>query len=304
MTATKRQVAKRVVLVVIVLLSLVVLVAPVLGPWTHMNCRHRDVDINTGRLRVSRYLGYWRVSETVQDSPLSRVVLSEAASAITPDWRHVNTSSPLVRHSPHYAFRGAAAQIHMLAGLWESYEFSQKMRKKTAWIVLCLWEHDEGDSLAEDYIDTLGLMLEADREKTLKGLSTLEMGLIFVCQGHVNRNLFYPNGQAMLGVGGYMDSSFNLVCDGICERWWPNGKRRHYGRFRDNRPHGPQFHWNRDGRLTAIEVFDRGRLVEHSAENVTDHPAYKNAQELAAKDTAPDTFPAPPQKDVNGSGDR
>ena len=46
-----------------VILAILCFVVPIFVPWSPLNCRYEEVDINSGRLRFTRYLLYCRVSE-------------------------------------------------------------------------------------------------------------------------------------------------------------------------------------------------------------------------------------------------
>jgi hypothetical protein len=54
-----------------------VLVIPYIVPWTTLNCRRENVDIMTGRIRFSRYLGFCKISGHVEETALSEVLSPE-----------------------------------------------------------------------------------------------------------------------------------------------------------------------------------------------------------------------------------
>ena len=128
--------------------------------WSTINCRHQDIDINTGRIRHQRYLVGICVSEHIEDSSISRQLqLSETA----PDWRRVNTFSPLVGHSPHYIFHSGIAQTRKLEMIWQLAAFTPAAKKRASREVLRLWQTGQHDDAADDFIDALSsLAIERD----------------------------------------------------------------------------------------------------------------------------------------------
>ena len=90
---------------------LVVTVVPFFFQWSPLNCWHEEVDITTGRIRRQWILLFVKVSESIEDTPLSEVVLKGQPPSGTPQWHRVNTFSPGIHYSPHYRFHGAGHQI-------------------------------------------------------------------------------------------------------------------------------------------------------------------------------------------------
>lgn len=154
---------------------LAVLTAPVLlfgatllglFPWSPINCTHKDVDIHTGRVRLTRYILWLCVHESVEDSALTKALLPEDLSATAPEWHHAVTLSPGLGHSPHYIFHSAIAQIRQLELAWSLAEFTPAARRASARRILQLWEQTGGDDGAKPYLralDTLALPGSSDR---------------------------------------------------------------------------------------------------------------------------------------------
>ncbi len=61
--------------------------------WSRLNCRYEDVDINTGRIRYTRYLLFCPLGSRIEETWLSR---ASQESSDSPDWHRVNTFSRLV----------------------------------------------------------------------------------------------------------------------------------------------------------------------------------------------------------------
>jgi hypothetical protein len=123
--------------------------------WSPLNCWHDDVDIRTGRIRHTWYLLYCKVSERTEDSPLADVLGPGAGTGVPPDWRRVNTFSPLTHHSPHYSYHGAIAQMQELGMLWALEPFTPAAKRAVAANVLRLWQRDDGYWTADRYIQAV-----------------------------------------------------------------------------------------------------------------------------------------------------
>lgn len=282
---TKTRRILRSALATLVAAALVAVVVLFFFPWSPLNCRRGEVDINTGTLRFSRYLFFCKVSETVEDSRLTEVLPRDLVRNAEPDWRRVNTFSPGVHRSPHYVFHGAVGQIRTLALLWELYKFPQEAKQKTGLQLLALWKHDGSDVLADEYLVELHeeLMNSDDPSPIIGKLSKLGMPLIEKDGDRVRYTVFNPNGQPLDRFQAYLDDQGNVIKDGIWESWHPNGRRQVYGHYKDGIVHGRRFAWDRGGNLQSIEGFRDGELVEYQSENLVDHPDYETAQELSKR---------------------
>ena len=104
-------------------------------------CIHQDVDINTGKIRYTRYLLYCKINEKINDSLLTETI-EPFSENIQPDWHRVNTFSPLIQYSPHYSFHGATNQIMKVKFTWESYPFSNEAKRQIVQTVLDKWQSD------------------------------------------------------------------------------------------------------------------------------------------------------------------
>jgi hypothetical protein len=155
-----------------------VLVAPVLlfaasllglFPWSPINCTHHDVDIQSGRLRLTRYIFWLRVHESFEDSALTKALRPEDYAATKPEWRHAVTLSPGLRHSPHYIYHSAIAQIRQLELAWSLAEFTPAARRASAKRILQLWQQTGGDDGAKPYLRALDNFALADNagERTI-----------------------------------------------------------------------------------------------------------------------------------------
>jgi len=140
------------VIVVIAAFAVLLFVIPRFFPWTPLNCQHEYVDIMTGRVRLTRHLLFYKVSERIEESPLSKALPADMIEATKPEWRRVNTFSPGLNYSPHYIFHGATSQIVNLNTLWSSFNPPLEVKRQMAIHVLALWQHSEGVSTARKYL--------------------------------------------------------------------------------------------------------------------------------------------------------
>jgi hypothetical protein len=141
-------------------LAIVALVAPLifvavscLLPWSEFNCWHEDVDINSGRIRTQTYVCFVCISERIEDTALSRAVLTDHEAG-TPNWKRVNTFSLGGHHSPHYRFHGAITEIRWIEIIWETGRFTPEARQKSGQHILGMWR-SSGLNSASDYRETI-----------------------------------------------------------------------------------------------------------------------------------------------------
>jgi hypothetical protein len=265
-----------IVLLVVAFVALYVI--PTFIPWTPLNCLYEDVDICTGRSRVSWYLAFCKVSERVHETALSRVLPRELIEGVRPHWERVNTFSPGVRHSPHHRFHGASSQIRDLELLWQNANVDELTKRKMALHLLVLWQFDGSYILAGHYIQgLLGLTDQSQREPLLQSIRTLEIPEERVEGDHRVLTVYYPDGHPMERVQGYRDSSGRFVRHGIWETWHANGKRSCYGHLEQGEHHGPRFEWDQDGKLMCVETFNHGELVGYESEHLASRPDYEEA---------------------------
>lgn len=148
----KRMLLVPIITTVCVLVALPVLLSLVgMLPWSRLNCWNYDIDIYSGRIRYTRFIAYISVNQRIYDSALSRELPPPDKQA---DWYPVNTFSPRVRHSPHYAYHAALFQIERLDALWDCGEFTPSARRAICRHILALWQTENCEA-ATQYLDTL-----------------------------------------------------------------------------------------------------------------------------------------------------
>jgi len=133
------------------LLVLLILMSGLAG-WTDLNSWHEDVDITTGRIRRTRYLFHCKVSESIEDSVVSRALAPEAVANARADWRRVNTFCGMNWISPHYAFHGALGDLQTLAQAHSFVTFTNEANERVAEEILQRWQASKNDWEAGEYI--------------------------------------------------------------------------------------------------------------------------------------------------------
>jgi hypothetical protein len=269
--------------VVLIVCLIAILVIPHFVPWTELNCQHQDLDIHTGRRRVTTFIAFCKVLERIEETAVSRALSREFVESAKPKWQRVNTFSPGLNYSPHYDFHGSFSQISTLAALWEAARVDESTRRKMAMHILALWEFDGSKFLARDYIEALtDLFDEQKSQPLLRSIRALEMPAELAEGDRRIRTVFYPEGSPMKRVRGYRKSSSEFVRDGVWETWHANGKRACYGKMSQGEHHGRRFEWDENGTLMYVESFNHGELVEYESKDLAERPEYEEAKRLAA----------------------
>jgi hypothetical protein len=110
--------AKKALLTVVTIgggsLLALVLVVPMVEPWSPVNCWHESMDITAGRYRYQRYLLWLKLADRIDETPLSRRYRDLIGEPPEPVWRRVNTFSLGTHHSPHYTYHGSFADANTL----------------------------------------------------------------------------------------------------------------------------------------------------------------------------------------------
>ena len=216
--------------------------------WSPINCWHEDVDIRTGKTRYSRYILYRNTKTEIKDSALSSALFPQERNGIEPDWRRVNTFSPGIHHSPHYVFHGALNQIRMMETVFEMHNFTPGQKRKLAQDILTLWQHEDGDYLVGQYLNSFPSpdeMSETERKIFLQKFENIK-----ICEQKKIGDLTeftarYPDG---------------MLLDRYQARVTEDGKRIHSGRH---------VIWRKNKQAGEEAVFENGELKEqwHSITN-------------------------------------
>ncbi len=133
-------------------------------PWSKLNCWEYAVDIQSGRIRYTRYLFYATISQSVKDSSLTKLLRPETLNS-PPEWRIALTFSPNVRHSPHYAYHGAMNQIEELERIFRLDDFSPDAKRAIGEKLLNLWQTNINDKKVNRYLNTITKLMAARHEQ-------------------------------------------------------------------------------------------------------------------------------------------
>ncbi len=142
----------RIVLSILISTAITSLFASVVFHWSGLNCWHDDIDINSGRVRHTRFILYCQIGDRTEETWLSRAC---DGSFQSPDWRRVNTFSPLVHYSPHYRYHGAIDQIELLQLCDERIPFESDARRKVGLGILALWQNTSSYHDADQYVHAI-----------------------------------------------------------------------------------------------------------------------------------------------------
>lgn len=153
---------KRATIIVTIILAVLVLaplILPAILPWSKINRKHEEISIVTGQMRITRHVWFLPVSCQIRDTYLSKTYTVSDVSAGN-QWYAVNTSSPWWRHSPHYAFHSALAQVKQLELILEMNNASRDQCVAAMKGLLSAWQESGDDSQAQIYITELSTKLE------------------------------------------------------------------------------------------------------------------------------------------------
>jgi hypothetical protein len=116
-------------------------------PWSDLNCRRSEIDINSGRIRHTRYL-FWRpFTRSVEDSVLTRALSPEDLAGRPADWHTVVT------------------QIREMEMCWEIGKMTPAARREMGRRVVRLWREAGSYFPAGEYIQTAWeKALEAEKQ--------------------------------------------------------------------------------------------------------------------------------------------
>lgn len=151
--------------VVVTSILLAPLIVPIFQPWSEINCEHQEINIKTGQSRYSRSLWFIRISERIEDTILSLALQGEIVDVSDIEaWHRVNTFSPGLHHSPHYAFHGAFAQAHEVGMLRDMYKLDSASTRDIARQVLVEWQANRSYFAAGKYLRKKMMELEESRK--------------------------------------------------------------------------------------------------------------------------------------------
>ena len=146
-----------ILVVIAVGLLLAPFVVPLFSPWSPINCEDQDINIKTGQARYSRMFYYVKVSERIEDTPLSLALQGEVVDvADIKAWHRVNTfSCGSPRVSPHYIYHGALNQASLMEMICFRLKLGPERRKQIARDILTAWQQSGCDFGANKILERL-----------------------------------------------------------------------------------------------------------------------------------------------------
>ena len=130
-------------------------IVPLFSPWSRINCREFELDLVSGRERVTRYLYGVPVQRELRDTAASDALGAAVSDLDEAQWVNTNTFGPFTRHSPHYIYHSASHQVKMLELIWDEFGYDAEGRRETAHELLSRFRSTGSDSVGDDYIQEL-----------------------------------------------------------------------------------------------------------------------------------------------------
>jgi hypothetical protein len=279
------------VVAAIVLLFLTVVLIRMDDPWSELACTHEEIDIVTGRVRITTYRAFCKTSENIQNSELTEALLPEDLKAPA-QWRRVNTFAPGLSHSPHYRFHGAFAQIPFLRLAWASAsvytDLLPEFKRATARHLFALWQEFDGDDGADNYLRRLADLARESGNTPgwIEKVIAMEMPSYRNEDSQLVQRYSYPCGKPLKEAAGYRGSHGEFVAHGIFAEWDPDANLESWGRMEHGKLQGVRFDSVGEPEMSATEFkgntfsrwMDKTEIVRHP-----DYPlalATKNAGQL------------------------
>lgn len=130
-------------------------IVPLFSPWSRINCREFELDLVSGRERVTRYLYGVPVHRELRGTAASDALGAAVSDHDEAEWVRTNTFGPFTRHSPHYVYHSASHQVKMLELVWDEFGYDADGRRETAQELLSRFRSTGSDSAGDDYIQEL-----------------------------------------------------------------------------------------------------------------------------------------------------
>jgi hypothetical protein len=111
-----------------------------------------DIDINSGRVRHQTTIGPLVISERISDTQFSAYATKILPSAISPCWRHDQSTTIWNRISPHYRYHGAIYELDQFILLAQDAKLDDSQKRNMALDILEMLKqgnlHDIGKALS------------------------------------------------------------------------------------------------------------------------------------------------------------
>jgi hypothetical protein len=124
--------------------------------WNSPTETLEEIDIDSGRIRITRHRFFVRVEQTVAPSPLTEA-LDPTDYAHSPDWRQVTSFQPGFMGAHSSLFGRAIHQAQTLGQCWGAGTFTSAARRESAVRLRAIWHRDGKDRAADSFITALGI---------------------------------------------------------------------------------------------------------------------------------------------------
>jgi hypothetical protein len=115
---------KKLIVVLLILLLAMFGLSQILG-WDSFCCVHADIDKNSGAIRYSRYIFFFKVIDNIEETTFSKKVRSLLPENLKPDWKRDFTKGTIL-YKVYYdgPYHGAIQAVKRLSTLIQEGELT------------------------------------------------------------------------------------------------------------------------------------------------------------------------------------
>jgi hypothetical protein len=136
----------------VILVLFVLFVMPAFG-FERMNAELQEVDLSSGKTRITRFVCYLPISRNEQETVISRSLPWKGAKPSR--WVPVNLFAAGNRVSPHYAFHSTINQIERIEAAWSLSNFDTEEKAEFSKRLLQAWQNGGGDFEAQPIVEEI-----------------------------------------------------------------------------------------------------------------------------------------------------
>jgi hypothetical protein len=135
-----------------------------------------DVDLQTGRIRETRYVLCIPIKKQIIETPLSLALPANERDAARPDWQRALTFHGTSGICVGGQSEKAPTQIHTLGILWQLNSYAPEAREKMARTVLRIWQRGDYHDVSK-YLDSVDALAEkvASKRGTTRPINADEL---------------------------------------------------------------------------------------------------------------------------------
>ncbi len=159
--------------VLFALLMAIVGIIVFLPIWRERYQVYNDIDITTGRIRVTDYWFNFKQDQQITDSLLTKTIGS-FPDTVQPQWRAVNRFVKGSHVSEHCLYHGAYSQIREVDLIWQLYPFTDDAKKYIAQTILNKWQADKNYFGVNDYLHKVSTIARNKTESDSTTVITID----------------------------------------------------------------------------------------------------------------------------------